>query len=176
MALYFLKASGEYNAAVREWETKPETDKTWANIKIFISTKHAKENKQNKLTAKQFKANLIEEQAKATKELIANLTEAHAKQMEILIKSMTDPMKEMLNLMKTAVNNPANANNKEKKYTRKEKQRRYKKRTCLQALQQKTSFQTRKRMLGTRNQCFLLPILLEVIQKHLKVHRVLNRK
>jgi hypothetical protein len=45
MALYFLKASGEHNAAVREWETKPETDKTWANIKIFISTKHAKENK-----------------------------------------------------------------------------------------------------------------------------------
>ena len=26
-ALYFLKASGEYNAAVREWEAKPETDK-----------------------------------------------------------------------------------------------------------------------------------------------------
>jgi hypothetical protein len=45
MALYFLNSSGEYNAAVREWETKPETDKTWANIKIFISAKHAKENK-----------------------------------------------------------------------------------------------------------------------------------
>ncbi len=74
-ALYFLKASGEYNAAAREWEVKPEADKTWANIKIFISTKQAKENKQNKLTAKQFKANLIKEQAKATKELIANLTE-----------------------------------------------------------------------------------------------------
>jgi hypothetical protein len=43
-ALYSLKASGEYYAAVREWETKPETDKTWVNIKIFISTEHAKEN------------------------------------------------------------------------------------------------------------------------------------
>jgi hypothetical protein len=110
---------------VREREAKPETDKTWANIKIFISTEHAKENKQNKLTVKQFKANLIKEQAEATKELIANLTEARAKQMEILIKSRTDAMKEMMNLMKTAVNNPANANNKEKKHTRKEKQRRY---------------------------------------------------
>ncbi len=125
-ALYFLKASGEYDAAVREWEAKSETDKTWANIKIFISTEHAKENKQNKLTAKQFKANLIKEQAKATKELIVNLTDAHAKQMEILIKSTTDAMKELMNLMKTAVNNPANANKEEKKHTQKEKQRRYK--------------------------------------------------
>jgi hypothetical protein len=126
MALYYFKASGEYNAAVREWEAKPTADKAWANIKIFISTKHVKENKQNKLTAKQFKANLIEEQAEATKELIANLTEAHAKQMEILIKSTTDAMKEMMNLMKTAVKSPANANNKEKKHTRKEKQKRCK--------------------------------------------------
>jgi hypothetical protein len=125
-ALYFFKASGKYDAAVREWETKPAADKTWANIKIIISTKHAKENKQNKLTAKQFKANLIEEQAKATKELIANLTEAHAKQMELLIKSTTDAMKEMMNLMKTAVKSPANANNKEKKHTQKEKQKWYK--------------------------------------------------
>jgi hypothetical protein len=125
-ALYFLKASGEYDAEVREWEAKPETDKTWVNIKIFISTKHTKENKQNKLTAKQLKANPIKEQAKATKKLIENLTKAHAKQMEILIKLTTDAMKEMMNLMKTAVNNPANANNEEKKHTRKEKQRRYK--------------------------------------------------
>jgi hypothetical protein len=126
MALYFFKASGEYNAAVREWEAKPAADKTRANITIFISTKHAKEIKQNKLTANQFKANLIEEQAKATEEQIANLTEAHAKQMEILIKSRTDAMKEMMNLMKTAMKSPANANNKEKKNTRKEKQKIYK--------------------------------------------------
>ncbi len=118
MALYYFKASGEYNVAVREWEAKPTADKTWANIKIFISTEHAKENEQNKLTAKQFKANLIEEQAKATEELIANLTKAHAKQMKILIKSTTDAMKEMMNLMKTVVKSPANANNEEKNHTR----------------------------------------------------------
>jgi hypothetical protein len=39
--------------------------------------------------------------------------------MEILIKSMTDAMKEMMNLMKTAVNNPANANNEVKSIHRK---------------------------------------------------------
>ncbi len=36
IALFYLKASGEYDAAAREWEAKPAADKTWANIKIFI--------------------------------------------------------------------------------------------------------------------------------------------
>jgi hypothetical protein len=66
MALFYLKATGEYNPAVREWENKAAVDKTWANIKAFISNKFAKENKQTKVTAKQFKANLIEEQAEIT--------------------------------------------------------------------------------------------------------------
>jgi hypothetical protein len=52
MALYYLKASGEFDAAVREWEQCPSGQKTWQNIKTFISAEHAKENKQNKLTAK----------------------------------------------------------------------------------------------------------------------------
>ncbi len=51
IALFYLKTTGEFNAAIREWEAKPEADKTWANIKSFISMKYAKENKQNKLTA-----------------------------------------------------------------------------------------------------------------------------
>jgi hypothetical protein len=61
MALYYLKASGEFDAAVRKWENKAAADKTWANIKTFISAEYARENKQNKLTAKQFKANAMEE-------------------------------------------------------------------------------------------------------------------
>ena len=52
MALYYLKASGEFDAAVREWENNVAADKTWANIKTFIATEYARENKQNKLTAK----------------------------------------------------------------------------------------------------------------------------
>jgi hypothetical protein len=75
---------------------------------------------------KQFKANLFEEHAKETKKLIANLTEAHAKQMEILIKSTTDLMIEMMNLMKTAVKSPANANNKEKNIHGKRNKKMYK--------------------------------------------------
>jgi hypothetical protein len=90
MALYYLKASGEFDAAVRDWENRPAAQKTWQNIKTFISAEHAKENKQNKLTAKNFKANMIEEQAKATEELIAALTKKHTQQMETLIKSTTD--------------------------------------------------------------------------------------
>jgi hypothetical protein len=66
MALYYLKASGEFDAAVREWENKPTADKTWSNIKTFIAMEYSRKNKQNKLTAKQFKANLIEEQADST--------------------------------------------------------------------------------------------------------------
>ena len=129
MALYYLKAAGEYDAAVREWEAKPIADKTWQNIKVFISTEYAKENKQNKLTAKQLKANLIEEQAEATEELIANLTEAHTKQMETLIKTSTESMKEMLNLMKTTAKDQSGGtnggSNDEKKKKREEKKKKY---------------------------------------------------
>jgi hypothetical protein len=100
MALFYLKASGEFDAAVREWENRPAGQKTWQNIKTFISAEHAKENKQNKLTVKHFKANMIKEQAEATEELIAVLTEKHMQQMETLIKSTTEVMKEMMSLIK----------------------------------------------------------------------------
>jgi hypothetical protein len=70
MALFYLKATGEYNPAVREWENKTAANKTWANIKVFTSNEFAKENKQTEVTAKQFKANLIEDQAEITDELI----------------------------------------------------------------------------------------------------------
>jgi hypothetical protein len=63
MALYFLKASRELDAAIREWEQRPAGQKMWQNIKTFISAEYTKENKHNKLTAKNFKANMIEEQA-----------------------------------------------------------------------------------------------------------------
>ena len=128
MALYYLKSTGEYDAAVREWETKPVATKTWANIKIFMSTEYAKENKQNKQTAKQMKANAIEEQAEATEELIANLTEAHTRQIEALIKANTEAMKEMMSLVKDKTitpTNPTNQTSEEKKKKREEKQKKF---------------------------------------------------
>jgi hypothetical protein len=94
MALYFLKASGEFYVAVREWEQRPAGQKAWQNIKTFISVEYAKENKPNKLTTKNFKANMIEEQAEATaEELIAALTKNHTRQIETLIKSTTEAIK-----------------------------------------------------------------------------------
>jgi hypothetical protein len=33
MALFYLKATGKFDAAVREWEAKPAVDKTWVDIK-----------------------------------------------------------------------------------------------------------------------------------------------
>ena len=100
IALFQLKATGEFDPAVREWEAKPAADKTWANIKTFISAEYAKENKQNKLSAKHFKVNTMQEQAEATEELIAHLTEAHTRQMETLVQTTTAAMKEMMLLLK----------------------------------------------------------------------------
>ena len=128
MALYYFKASGEFDAAVREWENKAAADKTWINIKTFIATEYARENKQNKLTAKQFRANLIEDQAEATEELIATLTENHTRQMEALIKSTSDAMKEMMQLVKSNTNtqkNPNKLSDDEKKKKGEERRKKY---------------------------------------------------
>ena len=99
-ALFHLKATGEFDPAVSEWEAKPAAEKTWANIKTFIVAEYARENKQNKISAKHFKANAMQEQAEATEELIANLTKAHTQQMETLVKTTTEAMKEMMLLLK----------------------------------------------------------------------------
>jgi hypothetical protein len=82
MAFYYFNASGEFDATLRELEQKPAASRTWINIKSFIAMEYARENIQNKLTAKQDKANAMEEQAEATEEFIANLMESHTHQME----------------------------------------------------------------------------------------------
>ena len=125
MALFYLKASGEFDAAVREWKNRPAGQKTWQKIKTFISAEHAKENKQNKLTVKNFKANMIEEQAEATEELIAALTEKHTQQMETLIKSTTEAMKEMMSLIKNKKKEPRKQSDEEKKRKREERRQKY---------------------------------------------------
>ena len=126
IALFHLKATGEFDPAVREWEAKPTADKTWANIKTFITAEYAKENKQNKLSAKHFKANAIQEQAEITEEIIANLTEAHTRQMETLVKTTTEAMKEMMLLLKNNSNAPNDkTTDEEKKKRREEKKKKY---------------------------------------------------
>ena len=125
IALFQLKATGEFDPAVREWEAKPAADKTWANIKTFISAEYAKENKQNKLLAKHFKANAMMEQAEATEELIANLTKAHTRQMEALVKSTTEAMKEMMLLLKDNKTPTPKATDEDKKKKRDDKRKKY---------------------------------------------------
>ena len=125
MALYYLKASGEFDAAVREWELRPAGTKTWQHIKMFISAEYAKENKQNKMTAKTFKANMLEEQAEATEELIAAITEKHTQQMETLIKNTTDAMKQMLALINNNKKEPGKQTDEEKKKKRDEQRKKF---------------------------------------------------
>jgi len=125
MALYYLKASGEFDAAVREWELRPAGTKTWQHIKTFISAEYAKENKQNKMTAKTFKANMLQEQAEATEELIAAITEKHTQQMETLIKNTTDTMKQMLALINNNKKEPGKQTDEEKKKKRDERRKKF---------------------------------------------------
>jgi hypothetical protein len=125
IALFHLKATGEFDPAVREWEAKPAADKTWANIKTFIAAEYARENKQNKMSAKHFKANVMQEQAEATEDLIANLTEAHTRQMETLVKTTTEAMKEMMLLLKDNKTPTNKATDEEKKKKREEKRKKY---------------------------------------------------
>ncbi len=130
MALYHFKASEEFDAAVHEWENKAAADKTWTKIKLFISAEYAHENKQNKLTAKQFKANAMEEQVEGAEELITALTENHTCQIEMLIKSTTDAMKLMMQMVKNQATTQTNPTPtkvlyEEKKIRCNEKQKRY---------------------------------------------------
>jgi hypothetical protein len=93
------------------------------------TSKHSLQRNINKqITVKQFKANLIKEQAEATEELIATLAEKHTRKMETLIKSTTDAMKEMMQLIKsnaTTPTNPTKLLDEEKKKKRDEKQKKY---------------------------------------------------
>jgi hypothetical protein len=129
----------------------------------------------NKLTAKQFKVNLIKVQAEAAKELIANLTKVHTKQMKLLIESMTKSMKEMINLMKALVKSPKTTNSDEKKKSGKRNSK-YIRTHPYANIATRNTPKTRKQMLGTRDKCILLPNQLEIHQKHLKVCGVFNGK
>jgi hypothetical protein len=79
------------------------------------------------LYSKNFKANMIEEQAEATEELIAALTEKHTQQIESLIKSNTEAMKQMMSLIKNDRKEPGDKKqpDEEKKKKREERRQRF---------------------------------------------------
>jgi hypothetical protein len=74
-----------------------------------------KRKQAEQILTKNFKGNMIKEQAKATEELITALTEDHTRQMETLIKSTTNIMKEMMSLIKHEQKALKNQPNNEKK-------------------------------------------------------------
>jgi len=51
-ALSTFQSSGEFEPALREWETKPNADQTFVNFGVFVQKEFGKHNKQNKTTAK----------------------------------------------------------------------------------------------------------------------------
>ena len=52
LAMSAFKIMGKYDAQLREFETKPKADKTFANFRPFIVNKYAKHHKPNKTTVK----------------------------------------------------------------------------------------------------------------------------
>jgi len=106
-------------------ENRSKGQKTWQNIKTFFSAEYAEENKQDKLTAKNFKANMIEEQAEAMEELIAALTKKRTQQIEMLIKNNTEAMKEMMSHIKNNKKEPSSQTNEEKKKSQEERRKKY---------------------------------------------------
>ncbi len=48
MDLYYLKTSGEFDAAIHEWEQKSSASKTWTNIKSFIALLQSTQEKINR--------------------------------------------------------------------------------------------------------------------------------
>ena len=105
-ALKSFKDAGDYDAAVREWESKPIGVQTWANLKTMMCTEYAKTHRQDAVTARATghasAHNVMEEYAAATEELIENLTDKHAKQIEALIKSNTEAMAQLMATLKVA--------------------------------------------------------------------------
>ena len=97
-----FKDTGDYDAAVREWEAKAEADKTWTNVKTMITSEYSKYQRQHSTTAKSLgygSANALEDYAAITEEVVAALTEDHARdmkaqmqRMEALAKAMTEVM------------------------------------------------------------------------------------
>lgn len=79
--------SGLFNAAIREWEQKPEREKTWDNIKVFISEEYCKAQKRGELTAKQAGFG----SANAMQEAITDVTKDQAN----LATNVVEALKEM---------------------------------------------------------------------------------
>ena len=114
-----FKDSGDYDPAVREWEARPEIEKTWANLKIMVSNEYSKFHRQNTATAKgvgygSANAATVEDYAAITEELVATISEENEKRIKVLTKETTDALNQIKALLEQKSTNakaPATANN-----------------------------------------------------------------
>eukprot|EP00804_Cyclotella_cryptica_P022255 CCRYP_017925-RA/>CCRYP_017925-RA protein AED:0.39 eAED:0.39 QI:0/-1/0/1/-1/1/1/0/386 len=115
VALAAFQASGEYDAAIRDWETKPVADKTFKHFRPFIQREFTKRVKHDKTSAKSVGkgiANQAREEddtpseadqaAWALAEVASVMQAAQDKQMEKLLELFTKSMEAM-----KKVNSPA---------------------------------------------------------------------
>jgi hypothetical protein len=82
-----MTESGNFNAAVREWEQRPDWEKTWDKIKIFACEEYTKAQKRGALTARQTGFG----SANAIQEAITDVTKDQAN----LATNVVDALKEM---------------------------------------------------------------------------------
>ena len=82
-----MTESGNFNAAVREWEQKPDGEKTWENIKVFTCEEYTKAQKRGAITARQAGFG----SANAMQEAITDITKDQAN----LATNVVDALKEM---------------------------------------------------------------------------------
>jgi hypothetical protein len=114
-ALATFHASGEYEPALRDWDTKPKADQTFANFRVFIQKEFGKLHKQNKTTAKSVGFGIANSVTDKEVEKIEQL-EAQALMIAELANSMQEQnqkqFKEMMELFKAALdkNSPTPTN------------------------------------------------------------------
>jgi hypothetical protein len=110
-ALKSFKDTGNFEAAIREWEARPVAMQTYANLKDFMCTEYSKLNHQDATTARATghasANNMVEEMTQATEELVTELTKCHTKQIETLIKSNNEAMEKLTAAI--LANKPASA-------------------------------------------------------------------
>lgn len=105
-ALATFHASGEYEPALRDWEAKPKSDKTFVNFRVFIQKEFGKQHKQNKTTAKSVGFGIANSVTDKNTEQIDQL-EAQAIMIAELANSMQEQnqkqFKEMMDLLKATL-------------------------------------------------------------------------
>ncbi len=112
-----FKDCGDYDAPVREWEAKPEINKTWDHLKIMISNEYSKFHRQHTSTEKSTgygSANALEDNVTITEELVANISEenekklqTHMQRLESLNKANSDMLKSIMVLLEKSGLNAA---------------------------------------------------------------------